>query len=114
MAADMSIKAGNMERALPFLEYSLKLEETAFAYKWIGLIHLHHHEYESAISNLEIVYNLEIEDVELFYNLGMAYFQQGKYDLSKKMLDELKAVETIDPQVKWMIDTLSKLIQSNI
>jgi tetratricopeptide (TPR) repeat protein len=112
MAADMSIKAGNMPRALPYLEKSLKLEETAFAYKWIGLIHLKNHDYEKAISNLETVYDLDIEDVELYFNLGMAYFQTGKYDLAIKMLNDLKAVKTTNPQVTGMINRLSKLIQS--
>jgi tetratricopeptide (TPR) repeat protein len=101
-----------MPRALPYLEKSLKLEETAFAYKWIGLIHLKNHDYETAISNLETVYDLDIEDVELFYNLGMAYFQTGKYNLAKKMLSDLKAIDTTDPQVTWMINTLSNLLQS--
>jgi tetratricopeptide (TPR) repeat protein len=111
-AADASIKAGKMNRALPFLEQSLKLEETAFAYKWIGLIYLHNHDYEKAISNLEIVYDLEIKDVELFYNLGLAYFQVGKHDLTKKMLEDLKKLDVIDAQVTWMIKTLNKLLES--
>jgi lysophospholipase L1-like esterase len=111
-AADVSIKAGNMQRALPFLIYSLKLEKTAFAYKWIGLIQLNNKEIEEAISNLEIVYNLDIKDVELLYNLGLAYYETGKYDLMKKMLEDLKGLGLNDAEVNWMINTLSKLIQT--
>jgi len=111
-AADVSIKAGNMQRAFPYLMYSLKLEETAFAYKWIGLIHLNNNNYEEAILNLEIVYNLDIKDVELLYNLGLAYYQTGKNDLMKKMLNDLNGLEKNDAEVKWMVNNLTKLIQA--
>jgi len=109
-AADASIKAGNMKRALPFLEYSLKLEETAFAYKWIGLIQLNENNLDGAIRNLEIVYDLEIKDVELFYNLGLAYYQSGNYSKMNTMLSEIKKMNINDAQVKWMINTLENLM----
>jgi tetratricopeptide (TPR) repeat protein len=112
-AADVSIKAGKMKRALPFLEYSLTLEKTAFAYKWIGFIHLEDSKFEEAIQNLEIVYNNEIKDVELFYNLGLAYFQIGNYDKMKIMLSDLKNMNMNDAQVKWMINTLEKLVKKS-
>jgi tetratricopeptide (TPR) repeat protein len=107
------IKAGKLPRALPFLEYSLKLEETAFAYKWIGLINLDKNKFDAAIQNLEIVYNLDIKDAELFYNLGIAYYKTGKNGMSKKMLSDLKSLKVNDPQVIWMINTLDKLVQKS-
>jgi tetratricopeptide (TPR) repeat protein len=112
-AADVSIKAGNLQRALPFLKYSLKIEKSAFANKWIGIINLDQGDFANAIKNLEIVYNLDIKDPETIYNLALAYYKVGQPDLINKILLDLKKLEKDDSEVKSMILTLEHLIKQS-
>jgi len=61
----------------------------------------------------------DIKDVELFYNLGLAYFQKGRIDLAEKMLEDLKEMNiqfykliNIPSDAKKTLDGLTDLEDS--
>lgn len=88
-AAQMLIKLQDFARALPYLETSLKLEETAYANKWLGTIMLNDGRVKDALPFLEKAAKLSPEDPQLIYNLSGAYALNKQYDLAKQTLQKL-------------------------
>ncbi|MFQ5706512.1 MAG: GDSL-type esterase/lipase family protein [bacterium] len=91
-AANVLIKMEQLDRALPLLQASLKLEDTAFANKWIGQIYLSHGKTKEAIRLLEKALNMTPKDPQLLYNLSGAYALSAQYERSRKTLKRLEEI----------------------
>lgn len=93
--ANALIKARDFDRALPILHKSLEVEESAYAYKWIGQIEFEKGKLSKALPFLEKAYKLNPSDAQLLYNLSGAYALKGQY---KKANDFLTKLYKIDPK----------------
>ena len=88
-AADALLKIQALEEALPFLQRSLKIEQTPFAHKWIGQILLGQNQVSHALTHLEEAYKKLPSDPQLLYNLAGAYTLDRQYYKAKGILDKL-------------------------
>jgi lysophospholipase L1-like esterase len=97
LAASMLIKSGQLDPAMPYLQDAIELEETAYAAKWIGQIHLNRSEIEQAILFLERAVRLDPEDAQATYNLSGAYALDQQFDRAREMLDRLGEIDPHHP-----------------
>lgn len=88
-AAQMLIKLQDFGRALPYLQMSLKLEDTAYANKWVGTIYLNDGRVKDALPFLEKAAKMTPDDPQLIYNLSGAYALDKQYNLAKSTLKKL-------------------------
>ncbi|UCE04933.1 MAG: hypothetical protein JSW07_15090, partial [bacterium] len=100
-AADMLIKQGKFTKALDILYYSLKIEETAFAFKWIGHILLIQNNIEESIFYLEKVYKMVATDSQVLYDLIRVYIRSKQYKMAKEIF--IKLYE-LDPEFPGLSD----------
>jgi len=91
-AAYMLIKQQEFKQALPYLQASLKLEETPFAQKWFGQIYLNDGKTKEAIPWLEKAVKGLPNDAQLIYNLSGAYALSAQYDQARAILKQLDAI----------------------
>jgi tetratricopeptide (TPR) repeat protein len=108
-AADMLIKQQQFDRALHYLQASLKLAETVYANKWIGQIYLNNGKTKEAIPLLERAVNMAPKDPQLLYNLSGAYALNAQYKMAKQTLKRLDAINPNFPgatDLKRQLDRL--------
>jgi len=91
--AKMLIEARKLKQAIPFLQQSLKFEETAYATKWLGQIYLDMGKIKKSIPFLVSAVQKAPEDPQLLYNLSGAYALNHQYDLAKKNLKKLEKIK---------------------
>jgi len=97
LAADMLIKARQLEAAVPYLENVLKLENSSFANKWLGQIFLEKGQTKRALPYLEKAYAMAPDDAQIAYNLSGAYALSGQYDQARKTLAALEKISPVFP-----------------
>ncbi len=91
-ASNLLIKMHKFKQALPLLLHSLDLEESAYAYKWIGQIYLNYGQVKESIPYLEKAKKLSPKDPQLLYNLSGAYALNGQYKEARLTLKILNQV----------------------
>ena len=109
LAANMLIKAKALDRALPYLEKSLQLEETAYANKWIGQILLNAGKTHESLPYLEKAAKMSPNDAQLIYNLSGAYALNRQFDLARVTLQKLEKLHPNFPgaaDLKRQLDRL--------
>lgn len=111
-AAEMLIHMNRKPEALPYLQQSLKLNKTAYAYQWIGIILFEQSEFNKAVSYLQEVYNLDIKEPVLLYTLGSAYVEINKPDLAELMAAELQPLAANSESVTQMYLKLNSKIKN--
>lgn len=79
-AASTLAENGQYRQALPFLQESLKLKETGFAYQWLGQLLLAEEKVGEAIPLLEKAAAIDAPNPVLLYNLSQAYLSVGRRD----------------------------------
>ncbi|MDQ7066284.1 MAG: GDSL-type esterase/lipase family protein [candidate division KSB1 bacterium] len=109
-AANMLIKARQFARALPILYQSLKVEETAFAYKWIGQILLDRGNLDEAIPFLEKALNVIPNDAQLLYNLAGARALQNEFEQALALLQKLETIQPGFPGARDLMQQIKKVI----
>jgi tetratricopeptide (TPR) repeat protein len=91
-AANALINLQQFHRALPILYSSLKLEDTAFANKWIGQIYLNDGMVKEGLLFLEKAIKMAPNDPQLLYNLSGAYALNAQYEKSRETLTKLEKI----------------------
>ena len=104
-AGKMLLKMNRYIDALKILNRSLEYRETAFALQWIGQILLIHRKFKEGIIYLEKARARGSADIQLFYNLALAYFMLGK---SGKAYEIMKYIEKQWPASPYL-DRLKKI-----
>jgi predicted Zn-dependent protease len=89
-AAKMLLKMNRYIDALKILNKSLEYRETAFALQWIGQILLIHRKFKEGILYLEKARARGSTDIQLFYNLALAYFMTGNDKHANQIIEQLK------------------------
>ncbi|MDZ7377129.1 MAG: tetratricopeptide repeat protein, partial [candidate division KSB1 bacterium] len=110
-AAEMLINGANFRSALILLRKSLTLGETFFANKWIGQILVNFNEIDQALHYLEKAFQENSSDPQLLYTLSGVYALKGRYQQSKKLLNELYQIapDFKDPyNLKEQLDRVMK------
>lgn len=85
-AAQALIKLQDFTRAQSYLQTSLKIQESAFANKWLGALYLNNKRVKEAIPFLEKAAQITPNDPQLIYNLSDAYTLNAQHDLAKQTL----------------------------
>lgn len=108
-AAQMLIKLGHYNRALPFLYEALKLEESDYANKWIGQILLQQKRVQASIPFLEQAYKMNRSDPQLLYNLSGAYALNSQFIKARETLDILEKIYPDFPGVSNLKQQLNRI-----
>jgi len=108
-AADILIKARRLQQAIPFLERSLKYENSAFANKWLGQIYLDQGRLKKALPYLEVAVEKAPGDPQLLYNLSGAYALNKQYAQAKASLQKLAKIRPGFPGAADLQRQLDKL-----
>jgi tetratricopeptide (TPR) repeat protein len=109
-AADALIKSKNLAKALPLLYHSLKLEESAFAHKWIGQILLERNQVSDALPHLERALKLNPKDAQLLFNLGGAYALDSQYHHAQAVLERLMILSPRFPGGELLLSQVKQII----
>ena len=109
-AADLLIKSGHLNSALPILFKSIILDQTMFANKWIGQILLQDNQVKEAIPYLEKAYSLSNNDPQLLYNLSGAYALNSQYSKAKSILNILYEVNPRFPEADLLKKQLDQIL----
>lgn len=78
-------------RAMPLLQVTLDIHETAYAHKWIGQIHLVRNQAKLAQPYLERAVELDAEDLQAVYSLGFSSVLTGDLERARMSLKHLQA-----------------------
>jgi tetratricopeptide (TPR) repeat protein len=98
-AASSFIKAGQLDRALPFLYQSLRLSDSGFANKWVGQILLNKSRIHEGIAYLEkAVINMP-DDPQVLFNLVKAYVLTGQVDKARTTVSNLEKINPRFPEI---------------
>jgi hypothetical protein len=92
-AAEALINARNFNEAVPYLEKSFELKETAYANKWLGQIYLDKGEVKSALPFLEKAFKMDPQDVQLMYNLSGGYALDRQFGKAMMMLNRIDKIQ---------------------
>lgn len=92
-AATSLINAGQFQAAIPFLEQSLKIEDSFFANKWLGQTLVSTNRVDEGISYMEKAKQIDATDMQLLSNLAKVYLSRGQNELAKVNLDALAALK---------------------
>lgn len=109
-AANMLIKAKQFHRALPILYESLKVEETAFANKWIGQILLDRGKLDEAMPYLNKALQVTPNDPQLLFNLGGAHALRNEFDQALALLKKLERIQPDFPGARDLIQQIQKVM----
>jgi tetratricopeptide (TPR) repeat protein len=96
LAAKALVEMKKYDKAREVLEESLKYQETAFAYQWIGQIYLIKNETDKGIEFLERARAVGVQDDAVLYNLARAYFNTGRWEQGDDILNRLRTTGTAD------------------
>jgi tetratricopeptide (TPR) repeat protein len=98
-AAFKLIAARQFQAAIPFLEQSLRLEDSFFANKWLGQILINSGKAREGLPYLERARQKEPEDVQVLSNLARTHIIVGNRDLAEAALNELEALDPNNPNL---------------
>lgn len=87
--AEIKIAEKQYNQALKWLEPSLKVAETAYANKWIGVIRLNIGQSKEAIFYLDRAHKLEPSDQQTTCALSLAFKMNGDYEIARSMIKKL-------------------------
>jgi tetratricopeptide (TPR) repeat protein len=110
-AADALIKSGDLVGALPWLNRSLELQESAFAHKWLGQILLEGEKLSEALPHLERALKLSPKDAQLLFNLGGAYALNEQYFHAQAMLERLMTLSPNFPGAELLHQQVKQIIE---
>jgi tetratricopeptide (TPR) repeat protein len=108
-AANALVNLQQYHRALPILYSSLKLEDTAFANKWIGQIYLNDGKTKEALPYLEKSLKMVPDDAQLLYNLSGAYALDAQYQKARETLARLEKIRPNFPGAADLKQQLDRL-----
>ena len=108
--ANVYIVLGKLNKALPYLYRSLKLEPTAFAYKWIGQILLERGRVKEALPYLEKARKKAPKDPQLLYNLSGAYALNQRFTEAMKTIIEAEKIDPDFPDLQAFKQQLKEIL----
>jgi tetratricopeptide (TPR) repeat protein len=111
-AAKALVKARRLDRVLPILYRSLKIEETAYANKWIGQILLDNGSVKESLPYLKRAYELNATDPQVLYNLSGGYALNAQYEKALETLDKLYAINPNFPDAAILKKQLNQIIKN--
>ncbi len=111
--ANVYIVQGDLNRALPYLYQSLRLESTAFANKWIGQILLDKGKAREALPYLEKARRQAPRDPQLLYNLSGAYALNQRFDEAMKTIVEAEEIDPDFPDLQAFKRQLQEILEKN-
>ncbi len=91
-AVQLLVRMKKYPQALQILHESLKYQETAFAFKWIGQIYLVNNETQKGISYLEKAREMTPQDLSMLYNLSRAYFKISEFKKGDQIFEQLESI----------------------
>jgi tetratricopeptide (TPR) repeat protein len=109
-AADTQLKLQALDNALPLLYHSLKIEQTAFALKWMGQILLERNQVNEALVYLELASKKLPADPQLLFNLAGAYALNQQYYKAKAAIDRLLTISPNFPDARNLGIQLDRII----
>jgi tetratricopeptide (TPR) repeat protein len=74
-----------------------------------GVLYERINEFDKAIESYKAGLKLSEEDINLKFNLAVAYFKNGQYDLARERFDEIYSAA--DTEMKTQIDEYLRLIK---
>ena len=101
------LEARQFSRALPLLHASRRIKETAYANKWLGQIYLIQGEALKAQPFLLRARQIDPEDMQVVYSLGMSQALVGDFAGAGENLALLEAVEPHS----WRSEKLGRLVR---
>ena len=101
------LEARRFDRALPLLQSSRRIKETAYANKWLGQIYLIRRRPLEAQPFLLRARQIDPEDMQTLYSLGMSQALAGDFVGAAESLALLEAVEPHS----WRSEKLRRLIR---
>ena len=96
-AATKLIGAEQFQAAIPFLEQSLRIEDSFFANKWLGQTLISTNRVDEGILYLEKAKQIDATDTQVLSNLARTYFLIGNKEKALMILEELKAINPDHP-----------------
>jgi tetratricopeptide (TPR) repeat protein len=106
--ASFLLVAGQFELAVPFLNQSLKLNDSGFANKWIGQSLVFKGNLHEGIPYLEKAVQYLPEDPQLLFNLGKAYILDGRVDKARITVADLEKVNPHFPDIDKLQNMLDQ------
>lgn len=96
--------------ALYYVHKSIEVNpRLVMAHNLEGVLYERLNEFDKAIDSYKAGLKLSEEDVNLKFNLAVAYFKNGQYDLAREKFDEIYSAA--DTEMKAQIDEYLKLIK---
>lgn len=94
--ADLLHEAGEYQRALERYQLAQELEPTPRGYAWLGDLHRHVGQYDSAFANLRIAISSDRHDEWAHRLMGLTFKDQGLYDSAiTKLTDAINVRPTV-------------------
>lgn len=100
------IGARQYEAALPFLQKSLRLEDSFFANKWLGQTLIQVGRVKEGLPFLETAKKMDATDTQLLSNLTRAYIMAGERERAESTLKELAALDPRHPDLAALESSL--------
>jgi tetratricopeptide (TPR) repeat protein len=92
-AAFKLIEVRQFQAAIPFLEQSLRLEDSLFANKWLGQILVNFGRAREGLPYLEKARQIDAADTQVLSNLARTYMMLGNQEAANLVMAELEAVK---------------------
>lgn len=109
-AADMLIKQKKFDLAFPLLQKTLSIEETPYAFKWIGQIYLNDNEVQKSIPFLQKALKLVPDEPQVLYNISGAYALSGQYQKADSTLSRLEKISPKFPDADHLRKQLDRIL----
>ena len=101
------VNQGEFKEALKYLELAKREQENdPESYFWTGGCYLNMNQPEKAVIELEQAVKLDSENIEYMMNLAMAYYQSGKKDKAKQILQKAQNIAPDNKIIKETMDWL--------
>lgn len=111
-AAKVLVEARKLDRVLPILYKSLKIEETAYANKWIGQILLDDGLIKESLPYLKRAYEMNSTDPQVLYNLSGGYALNAQYDKAQETLNKLYSIDPNFPDAAILKKQLDQILKN--
>ena len=106
-ASTLFLKERDFRTVFALLSQSLRLEETAFANKWVGQILLTRKEFQKAFTYLKKAEAMGLKDPDLYYNLAAASYYLNRKKEAVRYLNKLKQIKPDHPDPAGLLDKMN-------
>jgi tetratricopeptide (TPR) repeat protein len=106
-AASLFLKERDFRTVFALLTQSLRLDETAFANKWIGQILLARKEFRKALPYLQKAESMGLKDPDLYYNLAAANYYLDQKKKAVLYFNKLKQIRPDHPDPAGLLDKIN-------